>query len=304
VEATDTSDDKWAESLIAAAPETPTEAEDEQPEVTADAPEAEDQTDVTPDDDEAPADVQEQPRFKVRVDGEEREVTLEELQRGYAGQGYIQKQMQEVAAERKRAAEFVQTLQTEQAQVLQLAQQLQQTGILPPPVPPPAELAARDTNRYIRELASYNEQAARYQVQQSQIQAVRQRQAEIDELNRAHEVAQAAEQLKAAIPDFADPQKADAIKADLLKIGRDVYGYAEEDLLQVTDPRAVRVLHDAAQWRKLQAQKAAPNRPAIKNVQPAAKRPEPPQLAQAKIVERAKKSGRDEDWAEALLVRK
>jgi hypothetical protein len=40
-------------------------------------------------------------RIEVKIDGEIKYMTLDELKRSAAGQGYIQKRMQEVAAEKK-----------------------------------------------------------------------------------------------------------------------------------------------------------------------------------------------------------
>lgn len=304
METTDTEDSKWADSLLASAPaeEPPTETPEAEPE-TADAPVAEDEPDAASDDDAAPAQEQEQPRFKVKVDGQEVEVTLEELQRGYAGQGYIQKGMKEAADLRKAAEAELTALKTEQARVLQFAQAIQQTGILSAPVPPPAELATKNPTQYVQAFAVYQQKQAAYQDQQMQIGSLQAQQAALQEAEAVQNLTRGAEELKSRIPDFADPQKAKAIKEEVIKAGQE-YGYSAEDLLNVTDARAVQVLYDAAQWRKLQSQKPAAMKPVAKNVVPSAKRAEPPQLAQAKIVEKAKKSGRIEDWAETLVVRK
>ena len=39
--------------------------------------------------------------YQVKIDGEDREVTLDELKRGYSGQKYIQKGMSDVASQKK-----------------------------------------------------------------------------------------------------------------------------------------------------------------------------------------------------------
>ncbi|MEK9897028.1 MAG: hypothetical protein VW518_11500, partial [Burkholderiaceae bacterium] len=52
--------------------------------------------------------------FKVKIDGEESEVTDEELKRGYSGQKYIQQKMREVAEARKQVdAQMAQAQQME-----------------------------------------------------------------------------------------------------------------------------------------------------------------------------------------------
>ena len=74
------------------------EVESEEVELDADEAEEYDEADTEEEDDEEDEveEAQEQPEtFTVKVDGEEIEVTREELTRSYSGQKYIQKQMQE-----------------------------------------------------------------------------------------------------------------------------------------------------------------------------------------------------------------
>ena len=63
--------------------------------------------------------------FTVKIDGNEIEVTEEELKRGYSGQQYIQTQMQKVAESRKEAEQIFNQLAQERAQVQQALQMLQ-----------------------------------------------------------------------------------------------------------------------------------------------------------------------------------
>lgn len=78
------------------------------------------------------------------------------------------------------------------------------------------------------------------------------------------------------------------------------YGFTAEELSAISDPRMVEALHDAMQWRKLQAQKPQ----ALKKVADAPRMAKPgPSLRQAPnkaAEERLKKHGRLEDLA-ALL---
>jgi hypothetical protein len=304
-----------AEKLLmpAEAPETEEQVEKEAPEqeptedaqVDDEAETAEDEADAGDDaetaEDEAGAEEPGEPVFEVKVDGEIRQMTLEELKRSAAGQGYIQKRMQEVAAEKKQVEAIQAQLREREQHVLALAEQFQSGQIAAPPQPPNPDLAQKDPVGYIRAQAKYQSELGEYQSQQARLQAIMAQQAQEAEAQRAAELTANAERLKEAIPDFADPQKAEAIKSSLIRTGRD-YGYSDEELLSVTDARAVQVLHDAAQWRKLQATKANPVKQAApKVVKPGARRAEPPQLARQKIIETAKKTGRLEDFAKAIL---
>ncbi len=247
-------------------------------------------------------DVPEQPDlYTVKVNGVEKQVTLEELKRDYSGNQYVQQRMQDAAAKVKEAEAFAQTLAQERQAVLALAQQLSAQGVMPPPKLPDPKLAETDPVKYMKERARFDAEAMKWQQQQAQIAALQSRQVELTQAERQQRLAENAERLKAEIPEFADPQKSEALRRDLLKFGKD-YGYSETELLSVDDARAIKVLHKAMQWDRLQAQKAQPVQPgAPKTVKPKAVRPEPKQLAEQKALQRAAKSQKAEDWTAYLF---
>ena len=269
---------------------TETEAEDGE-EVETDEPTEQEEAD------EAPS------KFRVKVDGEEVEVTLEELTRSYSGQGKIQKGMQEAAAARKQAEAFTQELQTMQRQVLEAAQSLQADGIKPMPKAPDPALATTDFVKYTKERAKYEVDVASYQQQQAQIAQVRQAYNAQEAQRQIAEVEANRAKLAELIPEFANPETAAPLIEKLVKGGSDFYGYSVAELQGVTDARAINTLNDALKWRALQsgtAKAKAEKRPPV-TMKPAASRPEPEQLARAKLAARAKKSGSTDDWAAAIL---
>ena len=69
-----------------------------------------------------------------------------------------------------------------------------------------------------------------------------------DAQQRQQQLQQGIETLKTAIPDFG-PDKAQAIQRAAIE----TYGFTQDEMSQVMDPREVRVLHDAAQWAQHQA---------------------------------------------------
>jgi len=78
------------------------------------------------------------------------------------------------------------------------------------------------------------------------------------------------------------------------------YGYTDEELASVTDPRLVRVLHDALQWRKLQSEKPKAMQKvaeAPKVIKPAAPQVKKPNQS---AIDRLKRNGRVEDLASLL----
>jgi hypothetical protein len=59
-------------------------------------------------------------KYSVKVNGEESQVTLEDLKQGYSGQKYVQQGMQDVAAKRKEAEDVYASLTKEREQMAQL----------------------------------------------------------------------------------------------------------------------------------------------------------------------------------------
>jgi hypothetical protein len=127
----DYSDETEAETEDA----TPDEEADEE-EAEADAEDAEDDgEEVDPEDDddaEDDEDGQPQERYTVKVDGEEVEVTLDDLKRSYSGQGYIQKRMKEVGDKSRETEQAYQAVMQTYAQLDQFVQSINQQGVMSP----------------------------------------------------------------------------------------------------------------------------------------------------------------------------
>lgn len=256
------------------------------------------------DDEEEETDADEKPdTFKVKVDGEEVEVTLDELKRDYSGQKYIQKGMQQAAEARKHAEAIYNTLQNERQQFLATLQQVQQQGVVTPPEKPNAELLDQDPIGYMQANARYEAQMAEYQKQQTQLQEQAARQQQLARQAHQMQVQEQAQRLVEMIPEFADQEKAGKLKADLLQTGSEAYGFSAEELSGIVDARMVKVLHDAYKWQQLQSGKAkAKKQPApSKNVKPKARRPEPQKVVRRKKLEAARKSGKAEAFIDLLL---
>lgn len=218
-------------------------------------------------------------RFRVKVDGQEVEVTLDDLKRSFAGQGYIQKRMQEVAAVRKEAETVYNALNQERAQLAQaLSVYQQQLSAAGNPQPPSKDLLKTDPIRYLEEEAAYREGMEQRQALAQQQAYLMQQQSE--QQGRAYKayLAEQAQLLTQRIPDFADAKKAGELKRALIEAGSQHYGFSPEELQGVSDARHVQVLHDAMRYRQLMAGKervqekvAQVNRPVVR---PGAKRTE------------------------------
>ena len=182
--------------------------------------------------------------YSIKVNGENVDVTLNDLKQSFSGQKYIQQGMKQAAEQRKQAEEAFNGLNQQREQLNQLMQQVEQQGVISQPTPPSKELLNADPLGYIEADATYREQMGAYQTQQQQIgqqqQAMQQAQGQA---HQAHLQSQMAE-LQQAIPDFSDAKKAPKMKERLVKQGM-AEGYTAEEIGGIVDHRAMKVLHKA-----------------------------------------------------------
>ena len=189
--------------------------------------------------------------YSVKVDGQVKEVTLDELKQGYSGQEYVQKGMQEAAQQRKQAEEVYEALLNERQQVAELLKQMQEGKVAQEPQAPSKELFENDPIGYMEEKIKYDEARADYDKQMKQFETVMADQSKAEEQAKQVYLKQEMEQLQKVIPEFADPNKATTIRNKLVTSGSNFYGYTAEEIGQVMDHRAIRVLHDAIKYREL-----------------------------------------------------
>ena len=278
-------------------------ADDEADEADADEAEAEDD-----DDDEEAEELEEEPApelYTVKVDGVEKQVTLDELRRGYSGQEYIQTQMRQVAEGRKEVEAIYTALQNEAQQVAALRQRLEAGNIPQQPVPPSRELFDTDPIGYMEAKIKYDEDLASWQQSMGELEQVSTRQKQMQEQALQYHLAQEMQKLQQAIPEFGDREKATQLRQAILETGQ-YYGYEPNELNEVADSRAVRILHDAMKYRQMVAaqgevqKKVEKARPVVK---PGAKRSATTgKVKQRKqAASRMKQTGSIDDVAKFLL---
>lgn len=247
-------------------------------------------------------DVDQPQLYAVKSDGTEKQVTLEELKQGYAGQDYIQRRMQEVAAIEKDFKQQQETLQKQQQELLQIYEQAQQTG-LQPPTAPSKDLFENDPIGYMEAKIKYDEDMQSYNQQMQQIQYVQQQQEAAQQQATQQELAQQAEMLKRFIPELSDPQKVEPYRKALVDTGV-AYDFSAEEVAGVTDARMVRVLNDAMKYRRLQAKRKAAQADGKKPVVPSgAKRraADGEAATRKKQQQKLRKSGKIEDALNLML---
>ena len=197
--------------------------------------------------------VEETPRYRVKAAGEEVEVTLDDLIKGYQqGKDYTQKtqalaeQRKAIEAE-KAAVDQAKTLRDQYAQRLEMIEQVLKQQ------EPQEDLNALKESDPIGYAVKVAEQQQRQQ-QLYAIQAEKQRlalQQQTEHQQKLQQlVAEEQQKLAQAIPEFADPQKGNVVRTEIRDYAKQV-GFTDDDLAQVYDSRAVLTLWKAAQYDKL-----------------------------------------------------
>ena len=218
--------------------------------------EVEDTTDQEDDDEEAEEEVQ---LYKVKIDGEEAEVTLEEALSGYQRERTFHKRMNEVSQKSKAIeAESAETkrLRDEYARGLQ---QLEQA--LRVPEPNWEELRRTKTNE---EFASIH---AEYQIQQNNLAKVQHQQQAIMSQQQAEVQAQYQNHLKTEfdtmldkIPAWRDEKVREAERSKVISYAKSKMGYTDDEIAQASDHRAIVTLRKAMLYDELMGGKTQAKR--------------------------------------------
>lgn len=254
----------------------------------------------------------EEPRIlTLKHDGQEVQKTEEEVL-ALAQQGFdYTKKTQQLAEERRQVESYAQAIKAQEQNIQQQVQL--QTAL----IQDIAEVTAIDKQLAQFQNLDWNSLSnndpveaqklffAYSQLQTQRGQMVNQLEQKQGYLNQAQ--AQSFQQKLAenqAIVEREIPNWSE-VKPQLKAIGKE-YGFSDQELGQVIDARQLKVLHDAMQWRKLQASK-----PQVQNkvsnakpvVKPGAKDGKTAQTAQVKQVrEQLRKTGKAEH-AQALIER-
>jgi hypothetical protein len=154
----------------------------------------------------------------------------------------------------------------------------------------------------VAEQVEREKQLAAVRAEQQRI--AQQQQAEHSERLKQH-LAQEAQKLAEAIPEFADPVKSQVVKADVRNYAKGI-GFSDQELAQAYDHRAITALYKAMQYDKLMGKKPEANKKvsqAPKMLKPGTSTPEARQSQEVKQMRgRLKQSGRAKDAA-ALFER-
>jgi len=200
---------------------------------------------------------QEQPKYRVKVDGQEYEVTQDELVKGYQREADYTKKTQTLAEQRKAveaekvAVEQAKHLRDTYAQRLQIIEQALRSQT------PSEDLEA------LKEVdpIGYAVKVAEKSEKEKQLYAIRAEQARIAQMQQSEQsqqlqqvVAQEAEKLVKFLPEYADPEKGEQVRTNIKKYAESI-GFSSDELSKVYDSRAVLTLYKAMQYDKLMSNK-------------------------------------------------
>jgi Tfp pilus assembly protein PilN len=223
--------------------------------------------------------VEEQPRYRVKVSGEEVEVSLDELLNGYSRTADYQKKTQSLAEQRKaveadrvKIDEAAKTRET-YAQRLQVIEQLLQQQDQGQDL---ASLKSEDPIAYAVAMAEKMERDKQLQAVQMERQRVQQEQQSHQQIQLQKHIQAEQAKLVEAIPEFKDDVKAEVIRRDIRNYAK-AQGFTDQELSQVYDSRAVLALYKAAQYDKLMAGKGVTSKKvanAPKTIRPGTSNPQ------------------------------
>jgi hypothetical protein len=259
------SDGRLGEEAEAEAPTLEAEAETEEAEeveYVEDDEEGEYDTDEVEEEEEV-----EQPDiYTVKVDGEEYEVTQDELLNGYQRQQAYTKRSQELAEQRKAfEAEASQVAQMRDAyaqQLEQLSQQLNQVNEQEPDWAALAkEYSAEDLIVYKAQLDQQKEYAKQVEAEK---QAIAQQQAQEQQAQMQQHLASQREEMLNRIPQWRDEDIRTSEREQVIKYAQQSVGFSPQEIANASDARAIELLYKAWQWDNLQQKKPAAKKKASK----------------------------------------
>ena len=210
---------------------------------------------------ESDEEVEEDPLYAVNVNGEEHEVTLDELMKGYSRQSDYTKKTQEVSEQRKEfdamkqnMAQEYQQIQAERNQYVQALQSMMEgsMGNLDKFANVDWEaLKGRDPIEYVTRREEFREAQEKVQGIQREQQMAQQRQAMQSQEEHKEIMQKEHTALVEALPDWGNPEKQKDLSNGIRSYAME-QGFQKEELDSLIDHRSILVLLKAKKYDQLQ----------------------------------------------------
>ena len=260
-------------------------------------------------DDEAEEDL----LYAVKVDGEEHEVTLDELMKGYSRQSDYTKKTQEISEQRKQFQSSAERHEVEMAQIRNERQQYVQTlqNIIEGSTQSLDKfvdvdwdtLKATNPIEYVTKREEYREMQEKIQAIQHEQVAVQSKQN--DDMKQLHaQTLHREHQLMAdALPEWGDPKKQHEIGSHIRDYAR-VQGFSDEEIGSLVDHRSLIVLRKAMLYDEVNSSdvksKKLKNKPRVVRSGKGVSRKDDSKRKRASKMNRLQKSGHVDDAASIL----
>ena len=210
---------------------------------------------------ESDEEVEEELLYAVTINGEEQEVTLDELMKGYSRQSDYTRKTQDVAKERRDMGTLQQQYNSELAQIQQERQQYLES--LNQIISNSASnldkfvnvdwdgLKEHDPLEYVTKREEYREAQEKVQAMQQEHYVAQQRQSYDTQRFRSNAIQEEHGKLSSILPEWNEPEKQKKIVSDIRSYASG-QGFSEEELNSLVDHRSLIVLMKAQKYDKLQ----------------------------------------------------
>ena len=251
--------------------------------------------------------------YAVTVNGEEQEVTLNELLKGYSRQSDYTRKTQEISEQRKKAESVAQMWAAETDQIRNERQQYMQTlqNIIDNSGQQFDQFidvdwdTLKETNpiEYVTKREEYREVQDRIKSLQQQQHAVAQKQTADSAQLHAQTLHQEHQRLVEVLPEWGDPEKQREIGVEIRDYAR-TQGFADKEISDLIDHRSVLVLRKSMLYDKLNSSdvksKKLKNKPRVVRSGKGASKATEKRSIRAKSMKRLQQTGHVDDAA-ALL---
>lgn len=272
-------------------PEVPEEEEEEDLEEE----EQEDELEEDEEDEETESNAQ---TFKVRSDGEDHEVSLDELISGYSRQSSFTKKSQALAEERKGFEEEMADAREIRAHALKILEDAQAAQTQTPEKDANywQDLKDADPMQYMLERDTLREEQMQASLRHQQIETLRAQEDAEKKASLESYVSDQRETLKELIPEWSDKKVAEAEKKLILKYGLDT-GFSQSELDAAYDARAVATMRKAALYDQTKARRKGLKPVTRTGMKAGSKSGDPREISNSKASKRLRKSGSIDDAA-------
>jgi len=251
--------------------------------------------------------------YAVTVNGEEQEVTLDELLKGYSRQSDYTRKTQEISEQRKKAESVAQTWAAETDQIRNERQQYMQTlqNIIDNSGQQFDQFidvdwdTLKETNpiEYVTKREEYREVQDRIKSLQQQQHAVAQKQAADSAQLHAQTLHREHQRLVEVLPEWGDPEKQREIGVEIRDYAR-TQGFADKEISDLIDHRSVLVLRKSMLYDKLNSSdvksKKLKNKPRVVRSGKGASKSTEKRSSRAKSMKRLQQTGHVDDAAVLL----